>query len=242
MSNNLFKNVLLISSDDKLNHVLTNYCAKYDVNITVTDSGSKGIQATREGTTFPVVIVTQILFDITGSKAVSIIKKHSSNSRFILITNKITNAEHSTFMKDGADYIFSTPLDISEILLNIQDAINSYTESAAEQNIIMQSPPISMKAEFHFTIRDISETGCLFRSPFPIERGSIIILESKEISDKLSIATNTIYPVRVMNCNPAENNKGYDLGGIFVGMQRKITGRLKQACISAKGFKFTATS
>ena len=242
MSNNSFNNVLLISSDDKLNHVLSNYCAKYDYDITVTDSGSKGIQATRDRITFPVILVTQILFDITGSKAISIIKKQSSNSRFLLITSKITPAEHNTFMKDGADYIFSAPLDISEILLNIQEAINSYSEEATAVTSVIQSPPISMRAEFHFTVRDISETGCLFRSPFPIEKGSIIILESKEISDKLSVATNTIYPVRVMNCNPAENNKGYDLGGIFVGMQKKISNRLKQACISAKGFKFTATS
>ncbi len=235
------KNILLISSDNDLNELMQTYCIKFDYNLAVYDSGSKGIQAARDSTTFKVIIVTQLLLDITGSKAISILKKQFGNSRYILITESINHVERATFIKDGADIIHSNPLNLGELLLDIQDGIANY-QDIEEQNIsVLMSPRISMTAEFHFTIRDISETGCLFRSPFPIEPGSVIILESKEISDKLSVATNTIYPVRVMNCKHTESNKGYDLGGIFVGMQQKISSRLKHACLSAKGFKFTTT-
>ena len=241
MTAKINNNILLISSDNDLNELLQNYCLKFDYNLSVFDSGSKGIQAARESTVFPVIIITQLLFDITGSKAISILKKQAINSKYILVTESINHTERATFIRDGADVIHSNPLNISEILLDIQDGITSYKDVEEKNVSVLKSPRISMVAEFHFTIRDISETGCLFRSQFPIEPGSVIILESKEISDKLSVATNTIYPIRVMNCKHTENNKGYDLGGIFVGMQQKISSRLRHACLSAKGFKFTTT-
>ncbi len=241
MSKSHSHNVLLISSDDNLNEVLAGYCDKFDYKLTVTDSGSKGIQASRDTQDFAVIIITQLLFDINGSKAISIMKKQSPQSRFILLTEKLNKSDYNTFFRDGADMVYSKPLNLGELLLCIQDGITNYEGTVAQSEDLVISPSISMPAEFHFTVRDISETGCLFRSSFPIEPGSVIILESKEISDKLSVATNTIYPVRVMNCTKTENNKGYDLGGIFVGIQRKISNRLKHACISAKGFKFTTT-
>ncbi len=241
MNSNPLHKVLLISSDDNLNDILAGYCDKFGYSLTITDSGSKGIQTARETPEFPVVIITQLLFDINGSKAISIMKKQSQSSRYILLTERLNKSDYNTFIKDGADMVYSHPLNIGELLLSIQDGIANFIGADTQSQDLVTSPSISMPAEFHFTVRDISETGCLFRSPFPIEPGSVIILESKEISDKLSVATNTIYPVRVMNCAKTENNKGYDLGGIFVGIQRKISNRLKHACISAKGFKFTTT-
>ncbi len=242
MSKKQYNNILLISSDAKLNELVNRYAKKFKFNLTLTDSGSKGIQSARESTAYPIIIITQLLFDISGSKAISILKKQEINSTYILITPKINRAEHNTFLKDGADIIYSTPLNIGNLLLDIQHAIENYSEEDEDLINIAESPPISMQAAFQFTIRDISETGCLFRSTFPIEKGSVLILESKEVSDKLALAINTIYPVRVMNCEQVENNKGYDLGGVFVGLQRKITSRLKHACLSTKGFKFTTQS
>ncbi len=242
MQKKINKKILIISSDKKLNEVLTKYVSKYDFDFSVIDSGSTGIQRLRDEDDYSVVVITQLLYDIAGSKAISILKKQNVSSKFILVTNTISKADYNSFVKDGADIIHSSPLNIGKLLLDIEEGAREYQhKDVVEIPNIIESPEISMTAEFHFTIRDISETGCLIRSSFPVEVGSILILESIDISDKLSLATNTIFPMRVMNCKLSNNSKGYDLGGIFVGMQKKISVRLKQACLSAKGFKFTST-
>ena len=234
------KNILLITNDIDLGKALQKYTKKLGYNISFFESGASGLQHAKVIKNFHLVIVSQDLADIAGYKIISILRKQDLKCQMFLLAENISQADYNSFIKYGADAIFSFPLNFGVLLIEIDNAIKKFEPENDKNFSNVDFPEISLPAKFHFTVRDISETGCRFHSHFCIEKNSIIILCSAEISDKLALPLDTIFPIRVMNCSLAQNGKGYELGGIFIALQEKVYTRLHQACRSAKGFKFTA--
>lgn len=136
----------------------------------------------------------------------------------------------SAVQAGASDYI-AKPFHVGRLLLKISAMVDRFRDKIEHR---IGPSGLGIEAFSHFVLLDISETGCAFKSTFPLEINSFVMLESSDVAERLGVEESESFPVRVANCVPS--GKGWRIGAQFVGLAPEMAGKIRAACQSPKGF------
>ncbi len=187
-------------------------------------------------TQHPDIALLLLYKNLPGVDAITLLKKlrqQQNNIPAVILSDTSGKAEIIEAVSSGASDFIVKPYQIGRLMLKINTILERCQDQLQER---MQPTGLDLECSADLVLLDISATGCAFKSSFPMQENSYLLLESNDITSKLQVAENTSFPIRIANCT--QQGKGWKIGAQFVGLCPTIKEKLAAACQSHKGFTF----
>ncbi len=237
---NLIKNdseprmkVALIDDDARLRMLLTRMLPRFGYEAICAGDGEAGLELLRRNSDVVLVLLDWVLPKLDGIEILREMKLWADAPPVLMISSKTQKEDVLAAIKAGAVDYCVKPVEIGRLVLKINSIIERFREQTEER--AKRVPDLAVEGELFFSIMDVSETGISFRAPFPLRRDAIVVLESADLVERLSLQEKRSFPVRVANCTQLK--KGYRVGAEFIGLTEDVKKQLRLASQSAKGFK-----
>lgn len=227
--------ILLIDDDNESRILLLRTLSKFGYELLNAANGTDGLNILRMNPDIVLVLLDNTLSGMSGTDMLKEIRSLRNAPPVMMMSATSTKSQVLEAIKAGATDFILKPVNIGKLILKINAAVDKYTATVDVGLSAVQD--LALEAETFFTFQDISETGCAIRSSFPLQQNSILVLESRELTERLNLPPDRTFPVRIANCVPVKSGKGYQLGAQFVALTEDCKRQLRVACASAKGFK-----
>ena len=122
------EDILLIDDDVELCHMLTEYLARYDLQVTSVHRGDTGLEAARSRP-WPMILLDVMLPGIDGFEVLTRLRTFSSDS-VLLLTARGEDVDRIVGLEMGADDYLPKPFNARELLARIR-AIRRRTTAPA---------------------------------------------------------------------------------------------------------------
>lgn len=231
--------ILLFDRSQDLRQALSRLVVRFNYELVHAPTSQLGLQRLHNKEDFALVVINGHMGDLSAEELLKAIRKWRTQFPAIIIAAPTEAAKAVEMKSFGPTGVVLTPVHLGHLLLKI-NALTTTVQK--EQSIpVTMASSLALSAQVYFTLKDISETGCCLHSHFPMKRNHILIMESSELSSRLGLSAETSFPIRVSNCTESNGTKGFDVGAQFIGLTDKAKTRLRAACLSVKGFKFTGS-
>lgn len=227
--------ILLIDDDAESRVLLMRTLSKFGYELVCASNAPDGLGILRMNPDIVLVLLDSTLSGTSGLDTLKEIGSAPKAPPVMMMSATSSKSQVLAAIKAGAVDFILKPVNVGKLILKINTVVDKYC--ASSQDAIPAAQDLALEAETHFTFQDISETGCAIRSSFPLQQNSILVLESRELTERLNLPADRTFPVRIANCVPVKTGKGYQLGAQFVGLTEDCKRQLRVACTSAKGFK-----
>lgn len=229
--------IMLVSKSEELRYALSRLLLRFNYELLYAPTAQLAMQLVHKQPKTALAIFHGELIDISVIDAIKALRKFRKGFPAIVIIPPEQAEKFGILKESGSTGIVTLPLNLGRLLLKI----NRYAQESEQSQTVpaVTASHLALAAETFFTIRDISETGCCLRANFPIPLNNILVLESQELSYRLGMGENNHFPVRVVHCSPGDTSKSFDIGVQFIGLTDQTKARLRSACLSVKGFKYT---
>lgn len=127
--------VLLIDDDEKLSPLLTEYCQKYDIQISAAFKPSTGLQIL-DNEAFDAVILDVMLPEMDGFEVCRTIRR-TSDIPVIMLTARGEVTDRVVGLEIGADDYLPKPFDPRELVARINTIVKRKTPSAPESSALV---------------------------------------------------------------------------------------------------------
>jgi CheY-like chemotaxis protein len=228
------KKILCIDDDVDMRALLETALGRFGFYTMLANDGPAGLRVYRENPDIATIILDEMMPGMSGMEVLAEIRKDANPPPVIILTARATREDVVAAIKAGVSDYLTKPVHLGNLVLRINTLIEQHTRKHGDAPV-EKSPALGFDVKLPFTIVDVSETGCCFESSFAIPDGSIVVLESAEISKRLGLPAEYILPVRVANTKAA--GKRYRIGAQFVGMDEEVCLKLRSVCRSAAGFR-----
>lgn len=230
--------ILIIDPEEELLSAITRILSRFGHKIQYASKATEAIKLLSKANKLDLIIVDNNLPDISGIELIRSLAKSYPDIPYILVANELIPTDMKEAHNIGAKKVFIKPLNLARFILEINRLAVKAIEAPEEEKESTQiQTGLEIPAEFFFTIKDISETGCCIRSHFQLSHNDIIVLEAPDLAHKLATSALTPFPVKIANCSPQPDSKVYNIGAEFIGMPEELKLKIRNACLSVKGFK-----
>ncbi len=230
--------LLVADNNQDLYKALDSVLVRFGFKVVYESSDSSAMQTLRNDSEISVAVLRYELKGLNGVELTRALRKFRPEVSVFIIADSPDDIKLPPFNGIAPVSLIGEPLHLGRLILMINKCTETIKEFSNEPTYLSG---LAIPADTYFTIKDISETGCCLRSLFYLENNSIIILESKDLSQRLKLPITTSFPIRISNCRESDSGKGYDAGAQFIGLQGSTKAKLRTACLSVKGFKVTGS-
>lgn len=229
--------LLVIDDDTSLRSTLVTALSRFGYDVKVAADGLSGLRILKGQPDIALVLLDGEMPGMSGMDVLKELGKWYERPPVIMMSARSQKEDVVAAIRAGAvDYIVK-PLHLGNLVLKINKAVSRFRKDT--ENTPTQTADLNLEATISFSIIDISESGCAFKSSFPLAVDSILILESDDITSRLDLSPEECFPLRVANCSKL--GKGYKIGAQFIGLSSEVQQKLRMACSSPKGFKVSKT-
>lgn len=229
--------IILIDPEESLRQALGGLLSRFDCRMVYAPAAQPAMQLLHRNPDIALAVVAYGLEGIGALETIRALRRWKQGLPVVVMAPPQDCARCEELAADGPTTVLAQPVNLGQLLLHLSRMLGAAAQEPQEPVL-----KIDLEARAFFTIVDISETGCRLRSHFPLERNHIIVLESPELARRLELPAGYTFPVRVCGCEAGEETRTYSIGAQFVGMSAELRSRLRAACLSVKGFKFTGSS
>lgn len=220
--------ILIIDDDKEICSLLMTVLEKFGYQTLAAGDGERGLELLRLHPDVVLVLLDWMLPGKSGLEVLEILQKEEASPPVIMMSARRRKEDILLAIETGCvDYV-AKPIHLGSLVRKIQNALQAH-RSEAEMRSAMR-PDLNLECFTEFNIVNISETGCGFVSTFPLERDTVLFLESDEIAAKLNLPEGQGLPVRVANCTPV--GRRFRIGAQFVFLPADIGERLRRLCRS----------
>lgn len=216
--------ILVVDDDLSIRDLLVAVLTRDGYEAIAAPDGAAALTMLAENPDVVLIVLDWMLPVLDGIGVLAELQEQEDPPPVLMLTAKTSRNDVMQALEAGAkDYVVK-PLQKSQLLFKIQNILQQDREGAKAR--AARRKPIHIAAHAPLTIADISETGVLLESPFPVEKGSIIFLVSESMALRLDVPRTHRFSVRVANVE-GKGNK-YKLGCEFVGMTPGVTKKIRQ--------------
>ena len=126
--------ILLIDDDERLASPLTNFLAKYQLDLTCIPNPVEGLQLLKE-TEFELVILDVMLPEMDGFDVCKAIRK-SSTIPIVMLSARGQVTDRVVGLELGADDYLAKPFEPRELVIRIQNILKRNEQTAHNKNLI----------------------------------------------------------------------------------------------------------
>ena len=163
----------------------------------------------------PDISIVLMVWMMSGNESLETlraVRKLPKAPKVIMMTAKTGREDVLAAIDAGASDYLAKPLNIGRLVLKLNTL--SATMLSRDTAVMQAVPKLELEAGVTLPVIDISATGCAVLSPFPLDPGAVLFLDSRDLTKYFDLQEERNFPVRVANCEA--KGPRYKLGVQFI--------------------------
>ena len=190
-----YGNVLVVDDVESNLYVAKGLLQPYKLTIDTSDSGEEAIEKIKNGATYDVIFMDQMMPEMDGIEAVKILRDSGYTGPIIALTANALGGQSEIFLKNGFDGFISKPIDIQQL----DSVLNKFIRDK-------QSPEVIAEVRRQYALSKISVHSNSYKMSSTMElafardaRKRLLVLEA--ISKNINTASEKDLQLFTTNAN-----------------------------------------